>query len=343
MQVGYIFHEDYLKHETGNHPENPGRLLAIMEALTESNLINKLTLIQPAFATIDQVRFIHSLNYINSVEDFCSVEMAIDMDTPTSSRSFKTALLAAGGVISAVDAVNNNMDSVFALVRPPGHHAEPDKGMGFCLFNNVAIGARYAQSIGLSKVLTVDWDVHHGNGTQKAFYNDGSVLYFSIHQYPHYPGTGKLKETGAGNGKGCTINVPLPMGAKDDDYIYVFNEILVPAARQFKPDIIFVSAGQDGHMDDPLSGMNLSSTGFAMMSDVVRSLSDELCSAKLVLALEGGYNYQALGESVVLIFKSLLGENEINEKKIEVSNSTVQVVDDIKELRIKSSLTPGFY
>jgi acetoin utilization deacetylase AcuC-like enzyme len=260
--------------------------------------------------------------------------MAIDMDTPTSSRSFKTALLAAGGVISAVDAVNNNMDSVFALVRPPGHHAEPDKGMGFCLFNNVAIGARYAQSIGLSKVLIVDWDVHHGNGTQKAFYNDGSVLYFSIHQYPHYPGTGKLKEIGAGNGKGRTINVPLPMGAKDDDYIYVFNEILVPAARQFKPDIIFVSAGQDGHMDDPLSGMNLSSTGFAMMSDVVRSLSDELCSAKLVLALEGGYNYQALGESVVLIFKSLLGENEINEEKIEVSNSTVQVVDDIKELRI---------
>jgi acetoin utilization deacetylase AcuC-like enzyme len=331
MNVGYVYHEDYLKHETGSHPENPGRLTAIMNALTQSGMINRLTRIEPVSAAVDQIKYIHFPGYIDYVKDFSSIERALDMDTPTSIDSFKVALLAAGGVISGVDAVMNGTDSVFALVRPPGHHAEPDKGMGFCLFNNIAIAARYAQSIGLERVLIVDWDVHHGNGTQKAFYNDKSVLYFSIHQYPHYPGTGKIKEIGTGSGKGLTINVPLPSGAGDADYFYVFNEILVPAARQFKPDIILVSAGQDGHKDDPLSGMNLTSEGFAMMSETVRSLAVELCGGKLVLALEGGYDYRALGESVVMIFKGLLGEIECRSQAYEASSSTLDVVNMVKE------------
>lgn len=288
MKVGYVYHTDFLKHNIGRHPENAGRLVAIMDGLDKTALIDSLIRIEPILANIGQIRYIHSSDYIQMVKDFSSIGMPLDPDTPTSKHSFKTALLAAGGVIAAVDAVIGGLDSVFALVRPPGHHAEPDRGMGFCLFNNVAIAARYAQAKGLEKVLIVDWDVHHGNGTQKAFYEDDSVLYFSIHQYPHYPGTGRINEAGAGKGEGFTINVPLPHGAGDADYMYVFEKVLLPVSRQFRPDIIFVSAGQDGHRDDPLAGMNLTSEGYALMTGVVQSLAEELSGGRLVLALEGG-------------------------------------------------------
>jgi acetoin utilization deacetylase AcuC-like enzyme len=310
MQTGYVYHDDYLKHDTGLHPENGGRLNAIMDGLKGSPYFNRLILIEPVPAKADMIHYIHTSDHIQTVRDFSSNEMQLDPDTPTCSRSYEIALLAAGGVISAVDAVMDGMDSVFALVRPPGHHAEPDRSMGFCLFNNIAIAARHAQKQGLEKVLIVDWDVHHGNGTQKAFYEDSSVLYFSIHQSPHYPGTGSMDETGAGDGSGYNINVPLPSGAGDPDYLYVFNEILVPAALKFQPDIILVSAGQDGHRDDPLAGMNLTSEGFGQITGVVCSLAEEQCGGKLVLALEGGYNYDALSESVVMIFGALMGERD---------------------------------
>ena len=308
MQTGYVYHDDYLKHDTGLHPENGGRLEAIMDGLKESPYFSRLILIEPVPAKADQIHYIHTSDLIRTVRDFSSGKMHLDPDTPTCSHSYDIALLAAGGVISAVNAVMDGMDSVFALVRPPGHHAGPDKSMGFCLFNNIAIATRHAQKKGLEKVLIVDWDVHHGNGTQKAFYEDSSVLYFSIHQFPHYPGTGSMDETGAGDGSGYNINVPLPSGAGDPDYLYIFNEILVPAARKFKPDIILVSAGQDGHRDDPLAGMNLTSEGFGQMTAIVRSLAKELCGGKLVLALEGGYNYDALSKSVVMIFRALMYE-----------------------------------
>ena len=330
MQTGYVYHDDYLKHDTGLHPENGGRLNAIMSGLKESPYFSRLILIEPVSAKTYQINYIHTYDLIRTVRDFSSSEMHLDPDTPTCKRSYEIALLAAGGVISAVDAVMDGMDSVFALVRPPGHHAEPDRSMGFCLFNNIAIAARHALKKGLEQVLIVDWDVHHGNGTQEAFYEDNSVLYFSIHQYPHYPGTGSVNETGEGDGSGYNINVPLQSGAGDPDYLYIFNEILVPAARKFKPDIIFVSAGQDGHRDDPLAGMNLTSEGFGQMTGAVRSLADELCGGRLVLALEGGYDHRALSSSVNSIFETLI--NGVDPKAGIPSNTTIEVVQQIKEL-----------
>ncbi|MCL7412506.1 MAG: histone deacetylase [ANME-2 cluster archaeon] len=308
MQVGIVYSKDYLEHNTGMHPENAGRLRAIMKGLSDAGLIDLLHPVKPVHASDEQLQLVHTSGHIRIVKDFSSKGIALDGDTLTSIRSYEVALLAAGGVLSAVDAVMDGMDSVFALVRPPGHHAEPDRSMGFCLFNNVAIAARYAQQRGLGKVLIVDWDVHHGNGTQKAFYDDRSVLYFSIHQYPHFPGTGRVDEIGVGKGRGYTVNVPLPRGANDADYLYVFNKVLLPAARTFRPDIILVSAGVDGHRYDPLAGMDLTSAGFGQMTGVVRSLAEELCGGKLVLALEGGYDYGALSDSVVMIFRALLGE-----------------------------------
>ncbi len=339
MQTGYVYHDDYLKHDTGSHPENGGRLTAIMDGLKKSPYFNRLILIEPVPANPDQINYIHTHDLIRIVRDFSSSEMHLDPDTPTCSLSYEIALLAAGGVISAVDAVMDGIDNVFALVRPPGHHAGPDRSMGFCLFNNIAIAARHAQKKGLEKVLIVDWDVHHGNGTQEAFYEDSSVLYFSIHQSPHYPGTGSMDETGAGDGSGYNINVPLRSGAGDLDYLYILNKILVPAARKFQPDIILVSAGQDGHRDDPLAGMNLTSEGFGQITEVVRSLADELCGGKLVLALEGGYNYDVLSESVVMIFRALMGECDdmsgmetgTGKGEEQVSDHTRQVVEKVME------------
>ncbi len=333
MQVGFVYSEDYLEHDTGMHPENAGRLRAIMKGLEDADLIDMLYPVKPIAASTGQIQLVHTSEHIRTVKDFSSKEKALDGDTPTNNRSYEVALLAAGGVISAVDAVMNSVvgvDSVFALVRPPGHHAEPDRSMGFCLFNNVAIAARYAQKRGLGKVLIVDWDVHHGNGTQEAFYEDSSVLYFSIHQYPHYPGTGRVDEMGAGEGRGYNINVPLPGGANDADYLYVFNEILVPAARKFRPDIILVSAGQDGHRDDPLAGMNLTSAGFGQMTGVVRSLAEELCGGKLVLSLEGGYDYGALSSSVNSIFMALLHSVEMEADMPPYK--TIEMVRQIKVL-----------
>jgi acetoin utilization deacetylase AcuC-like enzyme len=235
----------------------------------------------------------------------------LDMDTVMSSGSYEAALYAAGGAIEAVAAVmGGEVNGAFALVRPPGHHATAGEAMGFCLFNNVAIAAKSAlMKFGLQRVLIIDFDVHHGNGTQEAFYDNPGVLYISTHQYPYYPGTGRIEETGRGPAEGTNINVPLPAGCGDAEYEQVFEEIIVPASRRFTPQLILVSAGYDPHWADELASMQVTVTGFARITAIIRGLADELCTGRLVFCLEGGYNLAALAASVKATFEVLLGEN----------------------------------
>lgn len=305
-KTGFVYHKDYLEHDTGNHPENSNRLRAILGALEESGLIEKLIPIQPKNASLDQIEYVHQPPYIKEAERVSQTEGWLDGDTPVSRKSYKAALLASGGLISATEAVfKGDLNNAFALVRPPGHHAEPNAGMGFCLFNNVAIAARYLQKeMDLSRILIIDWDVHHGNGTQDIFYDDPSVLYISTHQSPLYPGTGDINEIGLGKGIGYTVNVPLPAGTGDMGYSYVMDEIVKPVSIEFKPDFVLVSAGFDCHHADQLAGMNVTSNVFSGFTETVKSIVNKTCG-KLVLTLEGGYDLKALSSSILCVFNSL--------------------------------------
>jgi len=303
-----IYHPDYLLHETGSHPERKERLIAIMQLIEESGL--DLRRIEPEPALIEEIAYIHDPAYIEKAKYHSEHEIPLDPDTVLCKDSYSAALLAAGGAIRAVDAAldsNNDNNNAFALLRPPGHHALPDRGMGFCIFNNIAIGARHAQLRGCERVLIVDWDVHHGNGTQHVFYDDPSVFYFSVHQYPYYPGTGSAGEVGAGAGAGYTANVPLPAGSGDAAYIDSFEKILVPAAMKFDPDIVLVSAGFDAHVDDPLAGMVVTTQGFGKMASIVSSIADQYCEGRLAMVLEGGYDLIALSRSVVQVLGVMSG------------------------------------
>ncbi|MBI5955565.1 MAG: histone deacetylase, partial [Chloroflexi bacterium] len=264
----------------------------------------------------EQIARVHRTSYVQAVEQMAEAGGGqLDWDTVISSSSFRAARYAAGGTLRAVDAVmTDEAKAAFALVRPPGHHALPQRGMGFCLFNNVAIAARYGQrQYGLERILIVDFDAHHGNGTQAAFYSDPGVLYFSTHQYPFYPGTGHWEETGEGSGRGYTVNVPLPSGTGDEGFRRAYEEVLVPLARRFAPQLILVSAGYDAHWADPLTMMSLSVKGFAWMAGALDSLAREHCPKKLVLALEGGYNLEALSFSIAATLRALSGEREFRD------------------------------
>ena len=239
----------------------------------------------------------------------------LDPDTVMSAGSYEAALYAAGGLIRAVEAVmGGEVASAFALVRPPGHHATSRYAKGFCLFNNIAIATKYAlDKYKLERLLIIDFDVHHGNGTQGTFYDNPRVMYISTHEYPFYPGTGSLEETGSGAAEGTNINIPLPAGCGDEEYLKVFEQIIVPAARRFKPQFILVSAGSDNHWADPLAMMQVSVAGFGQMARIIKGLADELCNGRLVFTLEGGYNLDALAASVKATFDILLGSTSIDD------------------------------
>ena len=313
MSVGLVYDPIYLEHDTGHHVEKGQRLVAIMGQLEQTKLMGQLIPLTPRAASVEELSTVHSMGFISYIQAFAERGGGwLDADTVVSPASYDAALYAAGGAIKAVDGVlSGEVESAFALVRPPGHHALRWEAMGFCLFNNIAIAAKHAlNSYGLERILIVDFDVHHGNGTQDAFYHDPGVLYFSTHQYPFYPGSGHFDETGAGPGEGYTVNVPLPAWCGDSEYLQVFEQILDPVARRFSPQLIMVSAGYDAHWSDNISLMQLSVTGFAQMVDIIKKLAQELCQGRIVLTLEGGYNLPALASSVAATFDVLLG-NEI--------------------------------
>ncbi len=319
-KIGVVRHPIYREHDMGlYHPESPERLQAIEREINRTSFKDPLIEIEPRPALTKELQRVHSLSYIHQISSTSGKNVRLDPDTSTSPKSYDAALLAAGGVIEAVNKVlEGKVDQAFALVRPPGHHAEDDRAMGFCLFNNVAIAAKHAlEDKKLKRILIVDWDLHHGNGTQHSFYSDPRVIYFSTHQYPYYPGTGSLQEIGEGEGEGYTINVPLTTGNGDEEYANIFRQILIPVGQSFSPELILVSAGFDIHKGDPLGGMNVTETGFARLAHLILKLAEETCGGRVVFTLEGGYNVEGEAKAVVQILHTLQGELPFDPKERE--------------------------
>ncbi len=302
VPTGLVYHPDYLLHDPGAlHPERPERLRAIVAHLQAVSLWQLLVHIDAQPAGARWLREVHDADYLRQLEQYAAqAPVYLDPDTGISPDSVRVAKLAAGGVLAAVDAVmDGRVRNAFAAVRPPGHHALPDRAMGFCLINNVAVAARYlSRRYGIERVLIVDWDVHHGNGTQKTFYEDPAVLYFSTHQSPYYPGTGQRDETGAAAGVGTNINVPVRAGTGDEELVAIYEQQLVPAAEAFRPQFVLVSAGFDGHRADPLAQLRLTEDGYARLTRIVRAIADEFADGRMVSVLEGGYDLDALARSV---------------------------------------------
>ena len=302
-KTGFVYHDIYLEHKTTEgHPESPQRLVAIVKRLKANGLYSRLFQLTPSPVTKELLAMVHTPEYVKRADKKSADGTGYldSLDVPISAKSYEAALMAAGGILAAIDAVmEEKITNAFCAVRPPGHHALKDQAMGFCIFNNVAVGVRYIQEkYNLPKILIVDWDVHHGNGTQATFYDDPNVLYFSVHQYPFYPGTGSEAEKGSGKGLNYTINVPLPAGSGDDVYLSVFEEKLKPAALAFSPDFVLISAGFDAHENDLLGSMKVTSQGFAQLTHIVKEIAQNCCEGRLVSVLEGGYHLEGLADSV---------------------------------------------
>src|SRR5260221_9175150 len=304
-----LIHSDRLaEHQTPpGHPERPERA-EVMDAVANRWRERGVEVVAPRAATKEQLARVHDPDYIRRISETTGRAKALDPDTYTSPQSYEIALLAAGAAIGGGERVMGaSHTTALALVRPPGHHAESDRAMGFCLFNNIAVAAAHARAEGAAKVAIVDYDVHHGNGTQHMFETDPSVLYISMHQYPYYPGTGAADETGRDRGRGFTINLPLEVGAVPEDYQRAFADVVVPVLRQFEPNLILVSAGFDAHGRDPLGGMRLTTEAFGAMTMELRAVAEECCRGRLVAVTEGGYDLQALAPSLDVVIETLNG------------------------------------
>jgi acetoin utilization deacetylase AcuC-like enzyme len=310
MAVSLIYDSTYLKHETGVHPENARRLESILRALDHDEALSKrLARVTPTPAPTEDIARCHREELIHHLESLCEQgETYVDVDTKISPQSFEVARLAAGAAITAVDAVmRGGGERAFCIIRPPGHHATITNAMGFCLFNNAAVGARYAQSrYGVERVLIIDWDVHHGNGTQEIFWTDPTVFYFSTHQYPYYPGTGSADERGAGRAEGTTLNIPLPIGTPAREHRQAFADALHQIETRFPPDLVIISAGFDSRRGDPLGGLMLEDSDFYEMTKDVLRIAEKHASGRVIGLLEGGYNLDLLGSSVKSHITALL-------------------------------------
>jgi acetoin utilization deacetylase AcuC-like enzyme len=299
MSVLLISSERFVEHQTPpGHPERPERA-EVMDVIANRWRARGTEVVAPRAATREQLARVHDAEYLRRIADTAGEAIALDPDTYTSPESHEIALLAAGAAVDAVERVmGGSHRAAVALVRPPGHHAERGRAMGFCLYNNVAVAAAHARTEGAARVAIIDYDVHHGNGTQHIFDADPHVLYVSLHQFPYYPGTGAADEIGRGRGAGFTVNVPLEVGAVDEDYRHAFDTIVVPVVREFEPDLLIVSAGFDAHERDPLAGMRLTTGSFAAMTMALRQVAEECCRGRIVAVTEGGYDLQAFAASL---------------------------------------------
>ncbi len=308
-KIGIVKDPIYIEHDPGSyHPESPQRLVSVYNMLQGKDMENLFEEISPRKAQREEIELIHKSSYFDRVAATEGLSSSyLDPDTVTSKRSFEAALYAAGGLLTGLDRImNGDFKYIFALVRPPGHHAESDRGMGFCLFNNIAVAAMYAiQNCEIERILIVDWDLHHGNGTQHSFYSEDRVLYFSTHQFPYYPGTGGFDEVGQGKGKGFTVNVPLGIGHGNREYYRIFKTLLEPIADIYKPELVFISAGFDIYYRDPLGGMEVTPEGFAALTQVLKSIAVKHAEGKLLITLEGGYHLEGLTESIASVIKQL--------------------------------------
>jgi acetoin utilization deacetylase AcuC-like enzyme len=297
MPLILIASERFAEHTTPpGHPESPERA-EVMDVVAAEWRAQHGEVASPRVASREQLARVHSAEHLRRMAETAGVAVALDPDTYTSPETYEVALLSAGAAVEAVERVMGGSHTrSFVLSRPPGHHAERERAMGFCFYNNIAVAAAHARSLGARKVAIVDYDVHHGNGTQHIFEDQPDVLYISTHQYPYYPGSGAAEEIGRGAGTGRTVNLPLEVGATNEDYRVVFEQVVLPALRQFDPDILLVSAGFDAHERDPLAGMRVTAPGFAAMTAALRTVADEQCGGRLALVTEGGYDLRALGE-----------------------------------------------
>ena len=335
MKTGILRDKRFMEHDMGAfHPENPQRLEVIYRMLDEE-ITFEYSPIEPRVGTEEEIRWVHTESYIQAVKKTAGLErVMLDPDTSTSARSYEVATLAVGGILRATELIMaGDIMNAFALIRPPGHHAEASRAMGFCLFNNVAIAAEYLlREHGLERILVVDWDLHHGNGTQHSFEKRKDVLYFSTHQFPHYPGTGHWSETGKGDGEGYTVNIPLGPGKTDQDYIYIFEKILSPISRAFKPEFILVSAGFDIYEDDPLGGMLISDQGFGAMAYSLLQMAKNVCQDRILFALEGGYNPGGLRSGCKQVLLQLSGQAQKPDIKAAASTHTQRELVPVFEI-----------
>jgi len=336
-KTGIVADEVFLEHDTSaSHPERPERLSHIYRMIQEKGLSKKTVQVKLRAATEKELLRIHSPEHLRTIAGTAERNLTyLDGDTPASKGSYQAALLAAGSLIECLDQVMaGKLKNAFALVRPPGHHAERSRAMGFCLFNNIAVAAAAGlEAHGLKRILIVDWDVHHGNGTQHSFEPEPRVLFFSTHRYPFYPGTGYFDEMGAGKGAGFTVNVPLPAGCGDGEYAAVFDQVLMPVARKFKPELVMLSAGFDTYYRDPLGGMKITETGIARLTTRVLEIADEFCEGRLVATLEGGYHLEGLASCVYEVLGRMAGALPAEETQEPAAKGFEMVIERVAQVQ----------